>query len=144
MTSSGLTLTSFGLIVISSGLIVISFDLLDGFDYETLSVFKVGKILKTIKRRGIKDISFVGGIKKPSFTSIKFDITTFFFLLKLLKLKLKGDDAVLRAIANFVEKKGLNLKGVMEIAPKLIIQEDMLTQKRMKFCLNSMGFVITL
>lgn len=100
------------------------------FKTETLSVFKVGKIMKTIKAHKIRDVCFVGGIKKPSFSGIKPDFTGLFLLLKLLKLKLKGDDAVLKTIINFVEKKGFSIKSVSEVSPEIIINAGIFTEKK--------------
>jgi DUF1009 family protein len=108
----------------------ISFQLLQGFQIEVMSVFKVGKIMKTIKSKGIKNICFVGGLKKPSFSSLKPDFTGFLLLLKLLKLKLKGDDAVLQTVIKFVENKGFSIQSATEVAPEILIHKGILTKSK--------------
>ena len=100
-----------------------------GYEVLEKSVFKVGSIIKEIKARKIKQIIFVGGIKKPSFYSIKPDLTGFMLMLKILKLKHKGDDAILKAITQFLEEKNLELVGVKDIASNLILQEVSITHK---------------
>jgi DUF1009 family protein len=100
---------------------------LQGYNFEVISFVKVGRIIKSIKSRGIIDVCFAGKVQKPSFTNIKPDFKGLFLLFKLLKLKLKGDDKVLRTIITFAEKNKLKIKGVSEICNELLMPKGILT-----------------
>jgi DUF1009 family protein len=101
---------------------------LNGYFFEVISFVKVGRMIKEIRGRNITNVCFAGRVKKPSFSSIKPDFKGLFLLFKLLKLKIKGDDAILKTIVNFAENNKLKIKGVSEICPELLMQEGILTE----------------
>lgn len=100
------------------------------YNYKIISFVKVGKIIKTIKSLNIKNVCFAGRIKKPSFFSLKPDLKGLFLLFKIIKLKMRGDNNLLKTIINFVKSNNIEVKGVNEIAPKLITPKGILTSTK--------------
>lgn len=106
----------------------INLDLLKEYHFEIISFVKVGKIMKVLKQRNIKEVCFAGNVKKPSFTAIKPDFTGFLLLLKLLKLKNKGDNNILKTIIEFINSRGFIVKSATETAPEIIMKKGVLTK----------------
>jgi DUF1009 family protein len=106
----------------------IEYSKLEGFSFQTISFVKVGKMINLVKKHKIQDVCFVGSVKKPNFRKLFPDFKGFFLLFQILKLKMKGDDNLLKTIINFVEKNGLNIKGASELAGNLVIQKGILTK----------------
>lgn len=65
---------------------------------------QVGKIIKFFKKNKVDSIVFAGGVKKPSFSDIKFDFKGFMLLKNILKNKILGDNTVLETIIAFLKK----------------------------------------
>jgi DUF1009 family protein len=100
-----------------------------GYNYKIISFTKIGKMMRTVKKRGIQTICFLGSVRKPTFWGLIPDFTGMFLLFKLLSLKFKGDDAVLKTIIHFVEKRGFKIQGLDKLTPTLIMKKDILTKK---------------
>lgn len=102
--------------------------LLAGYKFEIISFVKVGKIMSLMKSLKIKDVCFAGKVKKPIFSTLRPDITGLILLFKLLKLKNKGDDNVIKVIVNFIEQKGFYIKSAIEASPMLEMKKGVLTK----------------
>jgi DUF1009 family protein len=105
----------------------VEFANLEGYEYEIVSFVKVGKILRLLKAREISTVCFAGSVKKPSFFGLKPDFSGFLLLFQLIRLKSKGDDAVLKAVIKFMDKRNISLKGAGEICTDLIVKRGVLT-----------------
>ena len=75
----------------------------------TLPIGHVGEALDYFSKNEVKDIIFVGGVKKPSLKSLKVDEKGFTLLKKLLKEKIFGDNSTLEIVINFFEKEGFKI-----------------------------------
>jgi DUF1009 family protein len=74
--------------------------------FEEFALGQAGKIIKYFKLNGVREVIFAGGVKKPSFFSIKYDFTGFLLLKKILKNKILGDNAVLETVTDFLRERG--------------------------------------
>ena len=101
---------------------------LQGYNFEIIGFARVGQIMKRMKSLNIKDVCFAGKVKKPVFSSLRPDLTGLFLLFKLLKLKNKGDDNVIKTIISFIESKGFNVKSVIESTPNIQMKKGFLTK----------------
>ncbi len=106
----------------------VDFANLEGYEYDVISFVKVGKILKLLRARGINEVCFAGSVKKPSFFGLKPDFSGFLLLFQLIRLKSKGDDAVLKAVIKFMDKRNISLKGAGEICTDLVVKRGVLTK----------------
>lgn len=79
------------------------------FKHKEISFCKTGEILKLMKENNVKKVIIIGGMKMPNFSEIKPDLVGSILLTKILMLKNKGDDVVLRKIAEFIESKGFEV-----------------------------------
>ncbi len=103
-------------------------------DDETLSMadisecFPIGQFLKIIKffhKHGIKEVCLAGTINKPKVMDFRPD----WLAAKIIfSLKSKGDDALLRAIIEQLEKEDLNIVSAAKLVPSLLSPLGVLTK----------------
>ena len=89
----------------------------------------VGTTFKLLKKHHVKEIVFIGGVKRPSLKEIYPDLKGFSFLTKL-SLKALGDDGLLRLVISEVEKEGFVVKGIHELMPDVLVPAGILTDKK--------------
>lgn len=111
---------------------VIALDV-DGITYPYLNssiphsihnIAKVGGIIEKLKDNNVSDIVMIGGITAPNLKSLKPDTKGFVLLSKLLKLKLKGDDNLLRGIIQFLEQEKFRVISILDILPELALSKN--------------------
>lgn len=101
---------------------------LRSYAHTDASWAEVGKAVKAFKRAGIKDIVMVGRMVRPRFKTARPDFGFLRALPSVLRVfRAGGDDAVLRAVINMLERRGLRVRGVGEIAPELLVGDGALT-----------------
>jgi UDP-2,3-diacylglucosamine hydrolase len=103
---------------------------IERFPHLWLKLGEVGKLLDALAQRGIVDIAAVGPVKRPEFSEIRFDFGALRRLPGLAALFIGGDNHLLAGVAKLLEKEGLKLIGVQEIAPQLLAGEGSLTPRR--------------
>ncbi|OPB34969.1 LpxI family protein [Bartonella taylorii] len=92
-----------------------------GYEHCELSIVELARLIKILKAASICNIVLAGGVKKrPLFTQLRPDLTTFLALPKLLWALKKGDDALLKAFIRVIEAHGFCVLGAHEIVPDLL------------------------
>jgi len=81
-----------------------------------------GKIVDTLKAHGVRDLVWIGSIRRPSIAELRPDMRTIKFFARL-GLNALGDDGLLRAVRREFEMEGFRLHGVQEFAPDLLAAE---------------------
>ncbi|WP_455479858.1 LpxI family protein [Bartonella sp. B23] len=95
------------------------------YEHCELSIVELARLIKILKAASICNIVLAGGVKKrPLFTQLRPDLTTFLALPKLLCALKKGDDALLKAFIQIIESYGFRVVGVHEIVPDLLAQTE--------------------
>jgi len=90
-------------------------------------VGQLGKIIRTLKRAGVKEAAFVGGITRVSlFRGFRPDLKAIFLMSKLASFK---DDAVLRAVAKELEKGGVEILSANAYLKESVAQSGLLTKQ---------------
>ncbi len=95
---------------------------------DVSEMFHVGQFLKVIKffhKHEIKEVCLAGTINKPKV----FDFRPDLLAAKIIfSLKSKGDDALLRAIIEQLEKEKLFIVSASKLVPSLLAKEGVLTK----------------
>ena len=81
-----------------------------------------GKIIETLKTHGIRDLVWIGSIRRPSLAELRPDMRALKFFTRL-GLQALGDDGFLRSIRREFEMEGFRLHGVQEFAADLLAAE---------------------
>ena len=74
--------------------------------HEWVGIGQVGKWIKILKKKGIKDIVLAGKVKRPSIADLKLDFSGARLLSRILSNKHQGDNALFMTIINFLEQSG--------------------------------------
>jgi DUF1009 family protein len=86
-----------------------------------------GIAARACKRRGIKNLIFVGALGHPNLSNIWPDFWSLSVLLKVLKHQ-KGHDNMATAFANGIEAKGYKIIGAQDLCPDLTFQPGVQTK----------------
>ena len=110
---------------------VIAFDgqtdprLVNGRDHIVTRLGAAGQIIKSLRERGYQDLVLIGHIKRPHLKELMPDLYTAGFLAKL-GLRFMGDDNLLSAIHEELQKEGFTLHGIHELMGELLMPEGIL------------------
>ena len=88
-------------------------------DY-TISYNSLGSIFKILMLKKIKNIIFLGNVKKVSLFRLRPNLMTFYYILKLIFSYHKGDDYLLRKIITIFHKKGFNIIDSRDLLHKYL------------------------
>jgi len=79
-----------------------------------------GQILSALKQAGAKELVVVGAVKRPSMLTVLPDWGGIKFLCRVGWRAFRGDDQLLKAIAEEIERSGFKVIGIHEVLPKLL------------------------
>lgn len=89
------------------------------------SIGRASQIIHYLQTHKIEHLTFIGGIDKPSFKTLRPDWVTLKFFLTTW-VKSFGDSNVLTSARNQLEKIGFQLHGVHEFLPELLMPTGIL------------------
>ncbi len=97
-------------------------------EIKWINVGKLGEVIDSLKKSGIKEAVMAG--KVPKSLLYKSKITPDLRAIKLLfTLKDRSDDSILLAIANELKKDGITLLNTTDFSSQLLTPEGVLTEK---------------
>jgi DUF1009 family protein len=89
---------------------------------------QLGKIIDFFKKEGVRKTVFIGSITKTSiFRDVRPDLKG---LGLWNKIDIKQDDAILRAVADRLEKDGIEVVASTAFVPELLFPKGILTRKK--------------
>lgn len=91
-------------------------------DHPHMWIFpgQIKKNIELLRKQKIKDLIFVGNVKRTSFLSIKLDLMGLKWLITI-GWKAKGDDGLLSGIVGLLEKEGFHVIGVHQLIKELLM-----------------------
>ncbi|MBE6453835.1 MAG: LpxI family protein [Alphaproteobacteria bacterium] len=106
-------------------------NLFDGYNVEHkwIRIGQAGSGFQYFAKQGVKDVVMVGTIRRPSFFDLVPDLRTTAFFAKV-GAKALGDDGLLRAVADEIEKDGMKVKGIHEVMPDILVKQGVLTKRK--------------
>jgi DUF1009 family protein len=90
---------------------------------------ELGKLLAALENNDCRDLVIIGGVNRPNFDRMRFDIGAIKTLPFLLSLAKGGDDHVLSRVVSFFEGKGYRVHGAGDVVPSLLASEGRLSAK---------------
>ncbi|MEQ8825800.1 MAG: UDP-2,3-diacylglucosamine diphosphatase LpxI [Filomicrobium sp.] len=83
---------------------------------------QIGKIIASFKKAQCEKIVIAGSVNRPDLSAIKPDFGLLRAIPTVLRLmRVGGDDAILRGVVAYLKSFGLEIIGVSEIAPELLV-----------------------
>ncbi|WP_025898996.1 LpxI family protein [Sneathiella glossodoripedis] len=92
------------------------------YDHDVVPITKIGQFLRLLKKHECTHVMMAGPVNRPNFKNIFPDKDGFRLLRKIGTSFSKGDDGLLRAITEFVEKEGFKIVGAHEFDTALTSQ----------------------
>ncbi len=102
---------------------------IERFPHTWIKWGEVGKLFAALNDGGCRDLVIIGGVTRPDFANVKFDLGAIRNLPFLVSLGVGGDDHVLSSIVRFLESKGYRVHGAGDVAPELLAGEGRLGDK---------------
>lgn len=102
---------------------------LEGRDHVIFRLGLAGKMIEALKANGAMDLVLIGSVKRPSISSLRPDLKTAGFFAKL-GLKALGDNDMLKAVRQELEKDGFQIHGVHEFVAELLAPEGIIGKHR--------------
>jgi UDP-2,3-diacylglucosamine hydrolase len=104
--------------------------LLEEFNHIWISLGEIGKAVDAFNDNKIKDIVFVGSLKKPDIFNLKLDSLGKKLLARIVKDKFFGDNEILSSLTKFLEELGLKVYGAHELIKDLAVSEQLFTETK--------------
>jgi UDP-2,3-diacylglucosamine hydrolase len=92
-----------------------------------VSLGQIGKIFKFLKQHQTENIILAGNLNRPNLWRLRFDYVGFKLALKIVCFFTKGDDALLRFIASYLDNHQLKLWSIADLCPKLVMPLGVIT-----------------
>ena len=102
-------------------------DILTEVNGEFIRLGSIGKAIRLLKKNGVKEIVFIGGVRRPSISELMPDLKALSMLIKV-GFRLLGDDSLLRILVAEANRQGFDVVGVDKIVPELLAIEGVYGQ----------------
>lgn len=86
----------------------------------------VGESIAALRKAGVTELVLAGGIKRPSFSSLKPDAMGAKLIARLSTKIFSGDDAILKTVISFLEEEGFKVLGADELLVDLLAPEGVM------------------
>jgi len=86
---------------------------------ETVSFAEIGKVFRSFRAAGCRQICFAGIVRRPDLTALKPDLKGLSLLPRIIASARKGDDALLSLMVEIFEYEGFEVIGADEAAGNL-------------------------
>ena len=96
--------------------------ILKGGNGQFVRLGAVGQAIRLCRQAGVKDIVFIGGVRRPSLAEIRPDWKAVRMLFRV-GFRLLGDDNLLKIILSEAEKQGFHVCGIDSVMPELLATE---------------------
>lgn len=93
-----------------------------------LALGQVGRLLETLKTEGCDAVTMAGPLMRPQLSKIRFDWQGAKLLPRVTRLFRKGDDALLRGIAEIFEEHGFRVVGPEMLLGDILVTPGVMTQ----------------
>lgn len=97
--------------------------------HKWIRLGQAGSAFKFFAEEQVAEVILIGTIHRPSFADLVPDLRTTAFFAKI-GLKALGDDGILRAIVNEIEKENVRVVGIHEVLPQLLVKHGCLTKHK--------------
>jgi DUF1009 family protein len=98
----------------------------------SLKITELGKAILILKKSNCKNIIFLGKVKRPEISLLKFDRKALFYLPRLLLAFKKGDGNILKEIIKIFKENKLNVVNSMKFTPELIFKDKSINNVKIK------------
>jgi hypothetical protein len=98
----------------------------------SLKITELGKAISILKKNNCKNIIFIGKVKRPEISLLKFDRKALFYLPRLFSAFKKGDGNILKEIIKIFKEHKINVVNSMKFTPELIFKDRSINNLKIK------------
>jgi DUF1009 family protein len=98
----------------------------------SLKISELGKAISILKKNNCKNIIFIGKVKRPEISLLKFDRKALFYLPRLFSAFKKGDGNILKEIIKIFKEHKINVLNSMKFTPELIFKDRSINNVKIK------------
>jgi DUF1009 family protein len=98
----------------------------------SLKITELGKAISILKKNNCKNIVFIGKVKRPEFSLLKFDSKALFYLPRLFAAFKKGDGNILKEIIKIFKEHKITVVNSMKFTPELIFKDKSINDVKIK------------
>jgi DUF1009 family protein len=98
----------------------------------SLKITELGKAISLLKKNNCKNIIFIGKVKRPEISLLKFDRKALFYLPRLFLAFKKGDGNILKEIIKIFKEHKINVVNSMKFTPELIFKDRSINNVKIK------------
>ena len=98
----------------------------------SLKITELGKAISILKKNNCKNIIFIGKVKRPEISLLKFDKKALFYLPRLFSAFKKGDGNILKEIIKIFKEHKINVVNSMKFTPELIFKDRTINNLKIK------------
>jgi DUF1009 family protein len=96
----------------------------------SLKITELGKAISILKKNNCKKIIFIGKVKRPEISALKFDRKALFYLPRLYSAFKKGDGNILNEVIKIFKEHKINVVNSMKFTPELIFKDTNINKIR--------------
>ena len=88
-----------------------------------LKITELGKALSILKKNNCKNVIFIGKVKRPEISLLKFDRKALLYFPRLFSAFKKGDGNILKEIIKIFKENKIKVLNSMKFTPELVFKE---------------------
>ncbi len=100
------------------------------YPHHWIAVGQIGRMCRLARQEGCRDMVFIGGLVRPTLGQLRLDWETLLLLPRLAGIFRGGDDHFFHGVINIFEERGFHVMGAHEVAPRILVPEGPLGQRR--------------
>jgi DUF1009 family protein len=89
----------------------------------SLKITELGKAISILKKNNCKNVIFIGKVKRPEISLLKFDRKALLYLPRLFSAFKKGDGNILKEIIKIFKEHKINVLSSMKFTPELVFKD---------------------
>jgi DUF1009 family protein len=102
-------------------------------NFHSISIGKIGKIIKILKDNNCKNVLFAGKVSKPNFSYLKLDFKGIYYMPRIIKAAKIGDASILKEIINIFKIEKINTINSLFFTPELSLKKGVPTKNKPNF-----------
>jgi DUF1009 family protein len=99
------------------------------YPHQWIGLGQYGLMKRALREAGVHDVTFIGGLVRPSLRGLGLDWGAIRALPRLLNGFRGGDDHLLTTVANIIEADGFHIVGLDTVAPELLVPVGQLARR---------------
>ena len=98
----------------------------------SLKITELGKAISILKKNNCKNIIFIGKVKRPEISLLKFDRKALYYFPRLFSAFKKGDGNILKEIIKIFKENKINVVNSMKFTPELLFKDRSINSVKIK------------